>query len=225
MRVPDSAGVMILSKAVLFPHAMLPLFIFEPRYRTLLADALDSHRMFCIGMQNPGDSRERPLPIAGLGIVRAAVKNSNGTSNLVLQGIARVRLGRVIRYRPYRLQEIALCAPDEDDTLAVDALRSRLLELVELRLSEGSHASSELFQQIARTGGDPANPVRSCMRALRHMRDTGHLADLMTLLLIDTPIGREVVFQSVDVAQRIRHLIQFLEGDPSFPFAGPADSD
>ena len=41
MEIPDRAGVMILGECNLFPQALLPLFIFEPRYRTMLAEAPD----------------------------------------------------------------------------------------------------------------------------------------------------------------------------------------
>ena len=76
---------MILGNCHLFPQAMLPLFIFEPRYRTMLAESLESHRMFCLAMKRPDVSGERPCEFAGLGVVRVAVKNPNGTSNLILQ--------------------------------------------------------------------------------------------------------------------------------------------
>ena len=82
---------MTLPNVILFPHAMLPLFIFEPRYRRMIEDVLESHRMFCVAMQKPGAMRESPVGIAGLGMVRACVKKKDGTSNLVLQGLRRDR--------------------------------------------------------------------------------------------------------------------------------------
>ncbi|MEY2788462.1 MAG: hypothetical protein RLZZ34_1605 [Verrucomicrobiota bacterium] len=84
MLIPDRMGVMILGEASLFPQAMMPLFIFEPRYREMLAESLESHRMFCLAMQRTGAKRESPCRIATLGLVRASVRNPNGTSNLVL---------------------------------------------------------------------------------------------------------------------------------------------
>src|SRR3989304_379585 len=97
---------MTLPNATLFPHALLPLFIFEPRYRRMLSDALESHRMFSVAMQRPGNSPESPLPVAGLGLIRVCVGHKDGTSHLILQGMARVELGEVARYKPYRAQRI-----------------------------------------------------------------------------------------------------------------------
>src|SRR5512142_3334816 len=106
MKIPREVPVMTLPNATLFPQALLPLYIFEPRYRQMLADALHSNRMFAVAMQKPGTSRETPLPIAGLGLIRASVAHRDGTSHLVLQGLARVELESAVRYKPYRISRI-----------------------------------------------------------------------------------------------------------------------
>ena len=46
MELPDKVPVMPLPGAVLFPHALLPLYIFEARYCDMLERALSHHRMF-----------------------------------------------------------------------------------------------------------------------------------------------------------------------------------
>src|SRR5262245_66061767 len=58
--------------------ALLPLYIFEPRYRKMLADALKSHRMFTVAMQRPGQNREAPCPVAGLGLIRRSEERRVG---------------------------------------------------------------------------------------------------------------------------------------------------
>ena len=44
MDLPETAGFMILNGVTLFPHQLLPLHIFEPRYREMLEDALTGDR-------------------------------------------------------------------------------------------------------------------------------------------------------------------------------------
>lgn len=213
MLVPDSVGVMILSNAVLFPQAMLPLYIFEPRYRTMLAEALGSHRMFCVAMLKPGSSRETPCPVAGLGVIRAAVKNPDGTSNLILQGVARVKLASVVRYKPYRLQKINMLDVGDSDTVLVDALRARVLELAEARIRNNSVVSADLLRQLVRSGGHPDDPPRAAVGALRLIASPGHLADLLTLLLVRSANHRQMILQAADIADRFRYLVLFLDGD------------
>src|SRR3982751_340434 len=110
MTLPDEVPIMTLPNATLFPQALLPLYIFEPRYRQMLADALHSNRMFLVAMQRPGSTRESPSPVAGLGLIRVSVGHRDGTSHLILQGLARVQLAEAVRYKPYRVQRIRALA-------------------------------------------------------------------------------------------------------------------
>ena len=53
MEIPNAVPVMTLPTATLFPQALLPLYIFEPRYRQMLTDTLKAGRMFSVAMQRP----------------------------------------------------------------------------------------------------------------------------------------------------------------------------
>src|SRR2546423_6059983 len=106
MKLPSEIAVMTLPEATLFPQALLPLYIFEPRYRQMLADALHSNRMFSVAMQKPGSTRETPSPVAGLGLIRLSVGHRGGTPRLILQGIAGAGLVQAGRYKPYPIQKI-----------------------------------------------------------------------------------------------------------------------
>src|SRR3954465_1572326 len=106
MQLPDAVPIMTLPSATLFPQALLPLYIFEPRYRRMLSDALNTNRMFSVAMQKPGRTRETPCPVAGLGLIRVSVGHNDGTSHLILQGLTRVKLRETVQYKPYRVQRI-----------------------------------------------------------------------------------------------------------------------
>ena len=130
---------MTLPNATLFPQALLPLYIFEPRYRQMLADALHSHRMFSVAMQRPDRMRETPLPVAGLGLIRVSVGHKDGTSHLILQGLTRVELEEPVRTKPYRVQRIKPLATPPCDTVAADALLAKVRELLRERRMTGLH--------------------------------------------------------------------------------------
>ena len=77
LTLPRTAPVMVLPDALLFPNSLLPLFIFEPRYREMLKWVLAEQRVFCIAQMKPGVS-EAQTPddfhqTGGLGLVRACV--------------------------------------------------------------------------------------------------------------------------------------------------------
>jgi Lon protease-like protein len=89
--LPAQVPVMPLPGALLFPHALLPLYIFEERYRKMLEYSLRDHRMFSVALIKPERGKwESPsdfFHIAGVGLIRACVGQADGTSNLILQGL------------------------------------------------------------------------------------------------------------------------------------------
>src|SRR5579859_4425383 len=128
MKLPSEVPVMTLPNATLFPQALLPLYIFEPRYRKMLADSLSHERMFSVAMQKPGRKRETPSVVAGLGLIRVSVGHQDGTSHLILQGITRVELAETVSYKPYRIQRIRPLETPPSNNLVVDALLAKVRE-------------------------------------------------------------------------------------------------
>jgi len=215
MQLPDEIPVMILPNATLFPQAMLPLYIFEPRYRQLLSNALDSHRMFSVAMQKPGRKREMPSAIAGLGLIRASVKNKDGTSHLVLQGIARVKLEKTVRYKPYRVQRFQVLETTGTNSLAIDALTSRVIELVSERLDQGPDLPVHVLQQLGKVGtmagaGTPNLPLKQVMKYLVNVENPEHLADLVSCTMLSDPRSRQVILETSHLETRLKYLIHFL---------------
>jgi Lon protease-like protein len=90
LRIP----VFPLAGAILFPGAQLPLHIFEPRYRAMVADALAADRL--IGMVQPRDQGEPPalFGIGCLGKIVGADALDDGRYNIVLEGLGRFRIAR-----------------------------------------------------------------------------------------------------------------------------------
>jgi Lon protease-like protein len=87
-----------LPKLVLFPGTLLPLHIFEQRYRDMLGDALlGERRLIAIAQLKPGwegscDGRPPIYEVAGIGKIAAHTHNQDGTYDIVLEALARVRL-------------------------------------------------------------------------------------------------------------------------------------
>src|ERR1044072_3655246 len=108
--LPAKLPVMPLPGAVLFPHALLPLYIFEPRYRDMLKHALQRHRMFCVALIKPScpewHAPEDFFHVAPVGLIRACVGRGDGTSNLILQGLRRVRFSAFEQTSPFPIARI-----------------------------------------------------------------------------------------------------------------------
>lgn len=158
--LPDEVPVMTLPNVAFFPQALMPLHIFEPRYRHMLRDVLGSNRLFAVAgmkvqeMDEPGQF-EPPHRIASVGIVRACQKNGDGTSNLLLQGLCRVEITRILREEPYRQIQIRALASEPGATESENQfLRQELSRLLALKLKLGATGSGEMAAFL-KTVDDP----------------------------------------------------------------------
>jgi len=208
MQLPSEVPLMTLPNAILFPDALLPLHIFEPRYRQMLSDALHSNRMFTIAMQKPGRKREIPCAVGGLGLIRASVAGKDGTSHLILQGLARVELGETVRYKPYRVQRIRTLETTEADSVAVDALGAKVVELVGQRLEQGAVLPSQLRSKLEDEGGSPN--FKQVIEYLMKLDNPDRLADLVSCTLLSKSTERQIILETSSLEQRLKHLIHFL---------------
>lgn len=100
-----------LPDVTLLPGEMFALFVFEPRYRKLLEHAERGEKLIALPRFQPGwrDSyhgNPRVHPCLGVGRIVASRRRPDGTSDVVLRGIARVRLLEVVREMPYRLARV-----------------------------------------------------------------------------------------------------------------------
>lgn len=192
---------MTLPGVTLFPHALLPLFIFEPRYRQMLAWVLNEHRMFCVAMMKPGIAEAVSADdfhhVAGLGLVRACVGHNDGTSHLVLHGLARVRLTGFLQEKPFRiaeLEEVPALPPDEDEG---QMLSARLLARCARQRAAGVVIPDDVDWQLASVS-DPAV-----------------LTDIVAHTFLRDAQCRQEILQEARVAERLRMLLGMLSNDES----------
>jgi Lon protease-like protein len=194
--LPGEVPVMPLPGAVLFPHALLPLYIFESRYQQMLEHALHHHRMFCVALIEPSrpqwTSTEDFFHIATAGLIRACVARDDGTSNLILQGLQRVRFTDFKQGLPFPVAQIEPLDAVASSTVKTEALGAKVLELYE-RFKD---AGRQLPEKVDRYLSDLSNPEM--------------LADLMAATFINDPLRRQQVLEELSLDQRLRLVIQYL---------------
>src|SRR5512143_995211 len=125
-----------LPDVVLFPHAVVPLHIFELRYRTMLRDALAGERLIAMALLKPGwehDYFGSPAfhPLGCLGRCEAVEWLPDERYDIRLLGLARVRFGATEREFPYRQARVEVLpeAPYTEDDPLVASERSALLDV------------------------------------------------------------------------------------------------
>jgi Lon protease-like protein len=194
--LPEQAAVVPLPGAVLFPHALLPLYIFELRYREMLAHALDRERMFCVALIRPqcADWRREDdfFDVATVGLIRACVGRGDGTSNLILQGLQRVRFAAFTQLHPFPIAELETLNSETETTVETEALGSKVLELYGRFRTLGRKLPAKIDKYV--TG----------------MTDLAMLADLMASTFISDPFRRQQILEELDLNARLRLVIQYL---------------
>lgn len=196
--VPDEVPVMTLPRMVFFPQALMPLYIFEPRYRQMLRDVLARDRLMAVvGLdatkaQDP-DAFEPPHRVATVGIIRACQKNDNGTSNLLLQGLCRAEILGIAGEEPYRVIQIrALRSAASDDPEGDATRRQQSFKLLTEKQACTGHQAKELTD------------------FLRTVEDPDTFADLAAFSFCEDPQIKQTLLETLDVGTRLdlfnRHL-------------------
>lgn len=196
MMLPEKLAVMVLPGATLFPHSILPLFIFEDRYRAMVADALGKDRMFCVAQLRPGvpegEGNDSFFQVGGAGVIRVCRGNCDGTSHLILQGIARVRFTDYDETKPYRYACVEPILTRIEDPPRVCALRRRMDALCTAlagRVASLSHIAA----------------------GLRDLKDTEAAADIVSGACITCPIQRQELLGEEVLDHRLDRIVVHLK--------------
>jgi ATP-dependent Lon protease len=197
--LPKQLPVMPLPGAVLFPHALMPLHIFEPRYQRMLEHTLQHHRMFCVTLIKPScpdwHALEDFYQLATVGLIRACVGCSDGTSNLILQGLQRVRFASFEQETPFPIATIHIVASRDATTVETEALGAKVLELYTSLKHDGRQLPAKIDRYLA------------------ELRDLEMLADLMASTFVNDPLRRQHVLEERSLNQRLRFLIRYLRDE------------
>ncbi len=106
--IPEVVAVFPLPEVVLFPRTIIPLHVFEPRYRELMADALAGSGTLAIALLKPGYqplyyTRRAPIhPVIGVGSILESEQVDDGNYNLLLRGVGRARIVEELATHAYR---------------------------------------------------------------------------------------------------------------------------
>ncbi len=193
--LPEEIPVMTLPNVAFFPQALMPLFIFEPRYRQMLRDVLATNRLFAVAGIDPRQCGvlgqiDPPHRVATVGIVRACQKTDHGTSNLLIQGLCRIEIASIITDEPYRRIRVRALAslPGTNDDLVV--LRRELARLLALKHKLAATGPSVLGQMAA---------------FLKNVDDPEVFVDIAAFSLCDDPKVKQALLETLDVRRRF-HL-------------------
>jgi len=190
-----------LPNVVFLPHTLLPLHIFEPRYREMLADCLAGDRRLAVVLLRPGWEAEytgRPAvySVAGAGEIIASERLPDGRSNILLKGLGRILIeGEVPSPKPYRI--------------------ARASWLDEVYPFGGEDALASQVDHLRRLCGDLLGalpePVPALLEILTQRDSPGVCVDRVSSLVVPEPEERQRLLELNDVQQRMAEVIAVLE--------------
>jgi Lon protease-like protein len=194
--LPPTVPIMPLPGVLLFPNALLPLHVFEPRFREMLDHALRADRMFCVALVRPERHHWRRssdfFPVSTIGLIRACVGRGDGTSDLILQGIERVKFRGFNQETPYPIARILRLPTRAELNVETDALAAKVLEF---------------YARLKNLGRELPEKID---RYLNEMSDPEMLADLISSTFISDVARRQQLLEELDLNRRLRLLIQYL---------------
>jgi Lon protease-like protein len=193
--LPHAIPLFPLPNVVLFPNVFLPLHIFEPRYRRMVADALAGDRIIGMVLLRPGwegdyEGCPAAYPIGCAGLITHAEPLPDGRYNIVLRGLEKFRIVHEDVSRGYRMAQVESLLEDvhDGDRAMIRAERRRLEAL--------------LVPQPQGRGTDPKVPPS--------MADEDLVNALAQYLELE-PVEKQALLERDGLLARCRSLIELLE--------------
>ena len=174
-----------LPGAVLLPHALVPLHVFEPRYRQMTRDCDAGLRALALANIPP-----RVLPVIGVGVLARVDRLADGRFNIVLRGVQRARIEQEhASQEPYRL--VRATALGSRPSAAAEQMASDLKRLVLALSAALRKEETQALAQLAARANDP-----------------GDLADIVAGALLANPRERQGVLEAVELEPRLQLATQ-----------------
>jgi ATP-dependent Lon protease len=196
--LPRVAKVLAVRETVVFPLGILPLGAGREKSVRLLNDAVGGDRTLAVFMQRGSEDDPAPAalhPVGTLCNILRMVRLPDGQISAILQGVARVRLGKVESLEPYITAVVEPLAEVELDDVETEALAKTLVDLFARVVA----ISPQLPDEAVTTARSQSTP--------------GRQADFMASLIELSPEEKQRLLETLDVKRRLQDLHGILARD------------
>ncbi|HEU4339358.1 MAG TPA: LON peptidase substrate-binding domain-containing protein [Planctomycetota bacterium] len=184
-----------LPTLVLFPHTVVPLHIFEQRYRAMVADALQGDRLIAMALLKPGWEKDYegapPVhDVVGVGKILRDEKTEDGRYNILREGVARARIEELLPPNPYRRAKVRVLSEAlAKETPGLDRVRLGLLAI---------------YASLLREPRAPVPPSLSL----------GTICDLLAALLDVEVAEKQAILEELEPSARAARTIEMIKKSP-----------
>lgn len=199
MAAQISLPIFPLPDLTFFPHTMLPLHIFEARYRAMITDCLSRDKRLAVVGLKPGfegsyEGKPAVYPVSGVGRIVQWERLASGRYNLLLRGEGRVRIDRELPTDTlYRMVAATPLRETGAEGAAVSALTGRV-----------KARCGQILSAVGRSGED----LQAMMEGLDQPAE---LCDQVASALIPAPTTRQALLEELDVERRLERLAAALD--------------
>jgi len=197
LELPQELPVLPVRGLVVFPMAVLPLMVGQERSVRMVDEVMRGDRLFmAVAQENEQAQPAMPADLYSVGtaaLVRQLHRNAEGTLQLVIQGLQRVRIVEWMHTEPFLRARIEPVPERPESGLEVDALLRTAKDLV-VRLAEKSEAM----------------PVEMA-RALARFDDPVQVSYLLATTLGADVAVRQELLEIDSVSARLRRLIEVMQ--------------
>ena len=184
LTIPKILPFMCLNGVYLINNCLLPLHIFEMRYRKMLDNVLDNSRIFGIA---PGEIKigTSNKIYASIGIVQACKKKEDGTSDLFLIGLSKVTIKKLYFNKPYLQGEINLINNDSEK------LDQNIEEKI-IKILKEKKIGNDFY--------------KSCIDSFQTLKSYDAKIDYAASIITESSKKREKIFNCIDIEKKITLL-------------------
>ena len=196
---PVSLPIFPLPELTFFPHTLLPLHIFEARYRAMITDCLARDRQLAVVGLKPGyeadyDGRPAVHAVAGAGRIVRYERLATGRFNILLKGERRIRIEREVPADTLYRMVVATPLPDVGaDRPSLPGLAKDVRERC-LRILDALGRSNQEMRE-----------------SLEAPRSPAELCDQVASGVIPSPALRQALLEETDVERRLKGLAAALD--------------
>lgn len=197
-RSPTHIPIFPLPNVVLFPNMMLPLHIFEARYRKMVNDCLKGDPYLGMILLREGWERGEIayFDVGGMGVITHVLRHPGGNMDIVLRGLSRYRVKAFLQQKPYLIGEVEVLEEEWEDSPALEMATGHMVELFQRTLEK-----------------QPEELREKTLSQVNLLESPVDLANYFASVLNIEVHKKQVLLEAPTVWDRVRLLTSFLKGE------------
>ncbi len=194
-RIPRSLPVINLNNTVMFPYLMIPLVVSDEVLKKVIDYALSNDKLigiFLTKQENVGNKDFEFYTYGTAVSILRMLRNNDGSISLLLQGVSRIKVDKMIQKEPFVMVEVEPMAENIEDNPKITALKNVAMELLEKLINESKEFNKEI------------------VLGLKNIKQAGRIADIIAGNVQMEMLDKQRILEAVDLVKRFQLLNKYL---------------